>query len=382
MDSCIAAGEQGHVTVVGGGICGSSVAAMLAKDGWQVTLCAPAFSHAGHFAAALTPVISSDDNPRSRLSRLGAAMAGQFWRDLQANSPEPFGQACGALQLQRPEGAKRVQDLRRQATVLGQPDWARWVERDEASALAGIGLPRGGIWYPEGWLLQVPKLIQALQATPGLALAARQIARIQNTTSGWLVFDEAGDLVTQSDAVVLANAFDALGLLERSQLYDTLNACERLKALHRLAGEVTLLPASALEGGPRCIVGGDGYVLPSVDGWCVSGGTYVRGAEAAVCSETGRPANIERASVLLGRDVRIDEPANLPGWAGWRAVLPGRLPAIGRLPNVDGLWVFTAAASRGLTWSVLGARLVSDGLAGRLGSGVLLDDAMWCAIRL
>ena len=39
-------------------------------------------------------------------------------------------------------------------------------------------------------------------------------------------------------------------------------------------------------------------------------------------------------------------------------MLPGRFPAIGPMSNAPGLWVATAFASRGLTWSALAADLI------------------------
>jgi len=385
------------VLVVGGGIAGSTVAAVLAQSGLQVSLIDPMQTHGTHLAAALTPVISSDDNARSRLSRLGAELAAQWWQQLgsevvstEVASPE-VALPCGAIQLQRPEGAKRVNDLKAQAQAFAQPEWARWVERDEASALAGLPLPRGGIWYPGGWLVRVPKLIDVMQSMPNVTLHRFAVGQLKRVASGWLALDASGDPIAQGRHVILANAFDVLGLLERSGLEDVLAGCARLPAMHRLAGEITLLPAQALSGGPKCIVGGDGYVLPSVDGWCVSGGTYVRDAGQAGCTEAGRMANWTRAQQLL--DINVDQSKrgeSLPGWAGWRAVLPGRLPAMGALPGVAGLWTTTAGASRGLTWSVLGANLIHDQILGLetgqalgqgLGQELGLDQAMRHAIR-
>lgn len=365
-----------RVLVIGGGICGSMTAAVLAQAGYEVSLFDSDNTHDGHLAAALTPVISSDDNARSRLSRLGATEADRYWRDVQAQTGIGFGLPCGALQLQRPDGAKRAQDLKAQVQAFNRPDWARWVECEQASTLAGTELSRGGIWYPGGWLIEVPRLIQALRSMPGIHMVPQAVSRLEQAGQGWLAKDEQDQTVGQGDAVVLANAFNVLSLLARSGFEQAIAACKRLPALHRLAGEVTLLPATALGGGPTCIVGGDGYVLPAVNGWCVSGGTYVRGADAARCTNEGQQTNIDRVGELLGLKVELDNHDRLPGWAGWRAVLPGRLPAIGPIKSLSNLWVFTANASRGLTWSVLGAQMIRNGVAGEPLSSLGLDAQM------
>jgi tRNA 5-methylaminomethyl-2-thiouridine biosynthesis bifunctional protein len=44
--------------------------------------------------------------------------------------------------------------------------------------------------------------------------------------------------------------------------------------------------------------------------------------------------------------------------------LPGRLPAIGAVPDLAGLWMATGYASRGLSWSALAGDLISTALFG------------------
>lgn len=352
------------VLVIGAGICGSTTAAVLAQAGWQVTLVDVAGVHDKHVAAALTPVISSDNNARAQLSRIGASLADEYWGTLAASAGVRVGDPCGALQMQRAPDAKRVQDLRAQVQAFNDPEWARWVDRGEASEKAGMDLPRGGIWYPKGWLVRVPVLIDTLQRTDGVQRVHARVQALKKAGSSWQALGMGDVVLAQADVAVLANASDSVELLQRSGLHEPLAGCHRLAALHRLAGEVTLLPTEMLMGGPKCVVGGDGYVLPAVDGWCVSGGTYVRGVEDAQCSDAGRRANVARAREMLGLEA-LPDLANPPGWAGWRAVLPGRLPAIGPMPHTKNLWVFTAGASRGLTWSVLGASLIRDALQGQ-----------------
>ena len=74
-----------------------------------------------------------------------------------------------------------------------------------------------------------------------------------------------------------------------------------------------------------------------------------------------------RAAGLLGGGFAAFHalaPGSLPGWAGWRAVLPGRLPAVGELPHAPGLWLAVGYASRGLSWSALMGDLIAARLCG------------------
>lgn len=379
-------GKTSRVLVVGAGIAGMTLAAVLSDQGFEVTVLDardPLGSdgvHHGHLAAALTPVVSADDNVRSRLSRAGALLADRLWRSM----PKSVGWRCGALQLQRPANAKRQVDLESVAAGLGLPRWARWVDASQAGAIAGQPLDRGGLWMPGGWVIRVPSLLQALGQRKGLTVHCAHAHQLTRQAGQWCVLDPDGDVVDRAPVVVLANAGDALSLLQRSGLDIVASgasgelgedsAAKRLMSMHRLAGEITLIPATDLDQGPRCIVGGDGYVLPAIDGWCVSGGTYVRGEAGAEMSarvtEQGRAQNVERAASLLnrpdlGRKMTVTELARLPGWAGWRAVVSGRLPVVGLVPTHADLYLCTAGASRGLTWSALQAHLIADHLLGR-----------------
>ena len=372
LSACLS-GDATDALVIGGGICGLTTAAKLARAGWSVTVLDAGGVHDGHLGAALTPVVSSDDNSRSRLSRAGALAADLFWRSL----PGPVGLPCGALQLQRPASERRLVDLQSVAERLDMPAWAQWLETAQASDVAGVRLSRGALWFPGGWVVRVNDLLARLRETPGVRCIQTTTSSLERAGGVWQARDFQGEVLARGAVAVVANAGDCLRLLAASNID---YAGTRLEGLHRLAGEVTAIPASALAGGPRCVVGGDGYVLPSLSGWCVSGGTYQRGVDLAQCSNEGKATNLARAGELLGLSelTRQIDPQTLQGWAGWRAVLPGRLPAIGPVVGRPGLWVFTGGASRGLTWSALGADLIAGAVAGEpIGLESELLKAVW-----
>ncbi|MGS1007424.1 tRNA (5-methylaminomethyl-2-thiouridine)(34)-methyltransferase MnmD [Achromobacter anxifer] len=358
-------GDSRHAVVVGAGLAGAGIAQALAVRGWRVTVidagrAQGAAAHAGHVAAALTPVVARDDNARARLSRAGSLRALARWQGLPAGAA-PL--VCGTVQLERDEG--RSAALAGTLETLAFPEhWVRQVSRDEASALAGLPLARGGVYFGQGMLLRPDLLIEALLATEGVTLLPGRAARVERAGSGWSVRDAAGAELARADTVVLANAFGARAVLADSGLLDRL---PRVGQMHALAGEVTLVPAQALRGGPRCIVGGEGYLLPDVGSGCVAGSTYVHGAAEARTGAEGQRVTLDKAAGLLGGGFpEFDslEPGSLPGWAGWRAVLPGRLPAVGELPQAPGVWLAVGYASRGLSWSALMGDLIAARLTG------------------
>jgi tRNA 5-methylaminomethyl-2-thiouridine biosynthesis bifunctional protein len=136
--------------------------------------------------------------------------------------------------------------------------------------------------------------------------------------------------------------------------------------MHALGGEVSFVPSAELAGGPKCIVSGDGYVLPAFEGYCVIGSTYAHAAKEVSVTPEGITGNIKRAAGLLNIPMLTEyfKDRQLGGWAGWRAVLPGRLPAIGPVLHAPGVWVACGFASRGLTWATLAGDLIAGALNG------------------
>jgi tRNA 5-methylaminomethyl-2-thiouridine biosynthesis bifunctional protein len=131
--------------------------------------------------------------------------------------------------------------------------------------------------------------------------------------------------------------------------------------MYGLGGELTYVDQSLLAGGPRCIVSGDGYVLPAVQGQCVLGGSYLNEGNTAQASARARQDNLARGAQLL--DISLPRsacaPSQLRGWGGQRAVVPDRFPVVGPVLGSPGLWVATGFASRGLTWASLAGDLIA-----------------------
>jgi tRNA 5-methylaminomethyl-2-thiouridine biosynthesis bifunctional protein len=160
---------NGEVVVVGAGVAGAGIAQALALRGRSVTVIDPVglgvgSTHAGHMAAALTPVIARDDNALARLSRAGSWRAQARWMALPEHAAPV---RCGTLQVERDSG--RMASLLETLQYLQLPKaWVRGVDSDEAAAIAGMPVARGGVFFGDGLLVQPAALIPALLRTPGI----------------------------------------------------------------------------------------------------------------------------------------------------------------------------------------------------------------------
>lgn len=377
-----------HAVVIGGGLAASNVAYALTQRGWHVSLvCGASNPHHGHLAAALTPVLARDDNMRARLTRAGAQRAQAVWRDLDGG----IVQRCGTVQLDRDQG--RAGELAQTLAALQfAPGWVRAVDQVEASRLSGLPVARGGVFFSEGMLVRPDRLIDALSCAPGIVRIVGDAVSLRPSGSLWQVLDTRGAVLAEGSQVVVAAARNTPSILEAS---DLLTPLPMTTAMHALAGEITLLGdeggrgsadvddgsaragqgrglASGWGRGPRCVVGGEGYILPAVSGQVVVGSTYVRGAHRSEVTAAGQIVNLSKMAGLLapgeaGPFLDDSSASTVPryaGWAGWRAVVAGRLPVVGALSHAPGVSLAAGFGSRGLTWSALAGDMMAGALEG------------------
>lgn len=337
-----------HVAVVGAGVAGSAVAHALARRGVAVTLLerAPQIGQgaSGNPVGVFRPLISRDDNLTTRLTRAA------FLHDLRAWTG--LGGAvewsrCGVLHLARDGDAAAKQ---RQALADSAPpdDFARWVEAGEASELAGWPLAMPGVFYPSaGWVVPA-SLCRAWLDHPSIRLrTACSAARLEAFAAGWRVLDRAGSLLVEADAVVLANARDVLHL-----------APDQAWPLHAVRGQITELPAGSLPQ-LRRVIAREGYVAP---GPCqpLVGATYEHDDEDTVPRRDSDLANLARLEAILPGAIGHFDAGAVSGRASLRATLPDRLPIVGQVAGLPGLFVAAGYASRGVVWAGLLGEALAD----------------------
>ncbi|EON20501.1 FAD-dependent cmnm(5)s(2)U34 oxidoreductase [Cupriavidus necator] len=376
-----------HAIVIGAGLAGCAVTERLAARGWRVTLFdghdGPARQTSAHRAAAMHAHLSADDSLLSRLSRTGNQYALRAWAELAEAGHAVGWHGCGVLQIGEDEAEGEAQRAALAAMRLPE-GFVRWMSAEEAAAAHHAGVPRGGLWFPQGGWVAPPDICSAQLAQAGAAVTARfgcRVAAIARVDGQWQALGQDGEVLASAPVLVLANAHEAQQLLPQQHW-----------TMRRVRGQLTTLASAqvdALGGWPDCVVTGAGYLLPrTADGAGRVGSSYDADEGPLVEQPAVHAANLARLAGMLPRQadaVAAIDPATLSGYVGVRTVTHNRLPLVGQvpdeaaalaqaaslrgahlrdLPRMPGLYAALAYGSRGLTWAALGAELLASQIEG------------------
>ena len=336
-----------RIAVIGAGAAGSSAAQRLAARGFQVAVfeaaAEPGQGASGNTAGVFRPLPSLDDSRLARLLRAGFL----YGRRHLAAVPGVRHQLCGVLHIAR--DTKHEETQRRIVEEQAPPaDLLRFVERDEASVIAGWPVEMGAWWFPGGGWINPPSLCRANLAGLDVRYGAA-VDRLEAGDGSLRLLAADGGLLGEADAVVLANAIDARRMIPELPV--------------RVGrGLVSHIPEAAVP--PFHIVATRlGYVTPAVDGIHCAGATMASGDTGTDLRLADHVENLTRLDMTLPGYGKGLDPARLAGRIGFRPMSPDRLPIVGAL-EAPGLWTLNGFGARGLVWASLCAELLACRIAG------------------
>jgi tRNA 5-methylaminomethyl-2-thiouridine biosynthesis bifunctional protein len=345
--------SERRAIVIGAGIAGAAVTGRLCARGWEVTLierrARPAEEGSGNPAGVFHPVVTPDDNALARLTRSGALYAEAHWTRLAEAGHAPRWERCGVLQLAR--DAKEEASQQRAIESLGYPpEFAQFVDRDKASALAGVEVGTGGLWFERSGWASPPSVVNSQLAACGARLRTiyeREVATLARGRGTWSARDAQGEEIACAPLVVLANANEAVRFMP--------SLAGKIRSVR---GQISYLPQRSLRA-PRTVVLRGGIVLPAIDGRVTVGSTYDHNDDDSNLRASSHAANLQRlAHILPGARPEIDAAA-LEGRVGFRCVTSDHLPIVGALDEKNGLYSALAYGSRGLVWASLLGELLA-----------------------
>lgn len=360
------------VAVVGAGLAGAACAEALVRHGLSVQVFeqAPraASAASGNPAGLLHGVVHAQDGPHARWHRAA------FLRAAARLAPRiAAGAVRGELQgLLRLETAaswtSMCERIARQALPAA---YVQALDAPVAAQRARCPLAASGWWYAQGGWVDPRTVVN--DALTGLAQALHTHARVaaleRETNGRWRLRGVDGRPLVTVDAVVLANAHDAVRL-----------AGVGLGAWRSIRGQVTLLAAAAHVPRPACPIAGEGYAIALPEGELLCGATRDTDDRDGAVRDDDHRRNLDTLAALCGRRIDLHETV-LAGRVGWRFETADRLPLVGALPLPDapcaprddqprfvprqpGLHILAGLGSRGLAQSALGAEIVAAWISG------------------
>ncbi|MDH1535462.1 bifunctional tRNA (5-methylaminomethyl-2-thiouridine)(34)-methyltransferase MnmD/FAD-dependent 5-carboxymethylaminomethyl-2-thiouridine(34) oxidoreductase MnmC [Pseudomonas chengduensis] len=319
--------QEKHAVVIGAGLSGCATAASLAARGWRVTVLERhddvAREASGNPQGVLYLKLSAHG---TALSQLIVAGFGHTRRLLERLQRGVDWDACGVLQL-----AFDTKEAERQSKLAAAfpNDLLHALTKAEAEQQAGIGLPAGGLFYPDAGWVHPPALCRQLVQHPLIALRPYQEAlSLSRQNDRWRVDGQSG-VLAEAPVLVLACAAEIGRLLPEANL-----------PLKRIRGQISRLPANSLSSQLRTVVCAEGYVAPPREG------EHTLGASFDFHSDDLTPSVAEHAGNLeLLREISTDlaerldaqalDPATLEGRAAFRCTSPDYLPIVGPLADAE-----------------------------------------------
>ncbi|WP_028451327.1 bifunctional tRNA (5-methylaminomethyl-2-thiouridine)(34)-methyltransferase MnmD/FAD-dependent 5-carboxymethylaminomethyl-2-thiouridine(34) oxidoreductase MnmC [Chitinilyticum aquatile] len=347
--------------IVGAGMAGASAAWQLARRGWEVSVLEAgdtiAGGSSGNHVGLMHPTFSRDDNLQARLTRAGCEQTLQALALLEhAGTPVAHGRP-GHLQIAKtPEQDALFAEIAAELQLPGE--LAHHLDQQTGSQLSGQGISAGGLFYKASCWIHPPGLCTALLHHPGITVhTGCRVAGMKREDGVWLLSGDAGEILTRSETVILANATAAAQLCPQAGL--PLTDSRRV---------VTRIAASRLDA-PEYALSGPGYLTPGYQGLRCAGAAEVRDGDVAAAARK----NLQELRKLLPRIVLDDDM--IYDWRDCsRPASPDRLPLIGQLPaphaqtgpahqlwqlaRLPGLYGALGFGSRGLTWAILAGDLL------------------------
>jgi tRNA 5-methylaminomethyl-2-thiouridine biosynthesis bifunctional protein len=356
---------QKRVTIVGGGLAGISAAYHLAKRGISVKLIERqseiSQGASGNVAAITLPVLTAEPTVLSRMTFAGFLFLKNIQRELFQNqaSKSPFYKNKGLLQICT--DAEKFQKRIRGIESSGLPSsLARSVTADEASEIAGLQLPNAAIYFPEAESIHLPSLCREMLSSHSNLIEVQTNATalaFKEKNQQWEIFDSAGQCISESDHLILANAYDVASFKETSWL-----------PLRKIRGQMMQIESSPALKNLRSILCFEKYLSPKLDdGSHLLGATY----DNNDLSETVRENENQEMIKDLTESIPCLENENFKVRASrvsFRTSVPGQAPAVGELYSTDGsplknIFALTSFSSRGSIYGLLCGEILASKIA-------------------
>ncbi len=318
-----------HAIVIGAGIAGCSVAYALAEHGVKSTVLEAnntiSNEASGNTIGVYYPRLTASPSPFSEFYQYAFLHTCDLLKQLGKNT------GCkqtGALMLDFDKNM-RIKNQGILKTSKWNKDVIHHLNQEQASSIAGVNVPVGGLFYPQAGYL-APKLFckSLLDAySDMISLKINHPAKSINYTTKtktWSVTGNDNETIT-ADIVIIASGRKLTDYIQSSWL-----------PLKHVGGQVTALPQTEQSSKLKVVVAHKGYIPPAVDGIHYMGSTFHRlDKNPELLAETTKD-NLENINVLSEQIPSLCtnkiNTKEINGRAQIRTTTLDHLPIIGRVP--------------------------------------------------
>mgnify|MGYP001612078733 CR=1 FL=1 len=349
--------------VLGAGLAGCAGAKALAQQGVEVRIwdqgAGPCTHASGNPGGIFHGTLNPADGPHARFNRAAALHLQARLADLSL----PWLQR-GLLRFETTRTHRQMCELVQKLQL--PTEYVQVLDNLQAGALAQIDSTVPAWYYPGAGALCPADLARQWLAQSGAkTFWSQTIHALRYVDSQWELLDCRGRVLDRAALLVVASGVASQSFLASKHWPLTVQRGQVTHLTKNVPGiQVPRLP----------LVGG-GYVLADGAGgvWC--GATAINDDLDTKLRLQDHQHNLVQAARLTGSVVTTD-PMQLHGRVGHRLIANDRLPLIGAvnrwptgtaarddqarfIEREPGLMVFTALASRGITWSSLGAQTLA-----------------------
>ena len=380
------------VAIIGGGIASAMLCLSLSERGINTTLFCKDNSlgqgASGNRQGALYPLLTPENSPLSQFFQQAFLFSRRRVRELSAKGHHIGHDFCGVLQTGHDE-----RSTARLNKIIDGQDWpseiAQHVNAEQANALAGVSIDKGGFYYPlGGWICPFEYADAAIAQAKTLSSVNVnlncEIDELIPQDGMWYLRQQAS-LHGPFEQVVVANGAALTRFVQTSQLQAS-----------GFRGQVSHVPTRKKLGELKTVLCAHGYLTPAQDNLHCAGASYVKDAPDLDYCALEQLENLQKMQHSYLGQAWVDD-IDIRGHdarVGVRMVTRDHFPMMGCAPNVDdifaqyqlqqltkesqhywqtqpapvhhGLYVLGALGSRGLSSGPLVAECLAAMLCGEL----------------
>lgn len=312
--------------VIGGGLAGCHTAFALANRNIKVTVVEQekvlAGKGSGNRQGVVYTKLSSHSGTLSDFNLYAQIYANHFYATNRFF--DRCGAQCGVIHLAADKkiaaGFAKLGEM-----FEASSNFARFIPDESTEQVAGLKLRFPGLYMEKaGWLNPV-KLCQILTEQMNVEVVTNfPVTQLDycEDRGQWRASDDDNNREVIADIAVIANARDALRF----------DPCRHLP-LKSIRGQVSHVPANKQTDKLRCVVCGEGYIAPAVEGIHYCGATYRLNSQNVDTTVEEHEENIRNVAGLSQHlEFDKDLASTISGRAGFRCTTPDYFPVVGPAP--------------------------------------------------